>query len=454
MSVPSIPANIHVDPNMHELIYRDLIAFSLVFDRTSLYAVSGKLLDLYFPLGHDGFIQLIEDLDDSPFVLTAPSDFYNQTARDERLNQAVMGWHRKFDGWIVNNRAGTGGLILADRSEKMRQEAWKHTHVYHKLVCEVLDNKIPARKLPANAQTQIRNAYAAAKLQFERDKMGRSDKPLSHKLPATFYDDIKHTTEYGKMLASGDVLSLLAFEHFTKPQIILSINPKFGKAYHGGSLHLYIPAFWHSILMQGLSLNSTAEIIPQRWASLIEMRENIGASILFDTTRQPSLDTILKTVPTRTVVQQIQKYRRNRGPQHFRQLIQESLERSTNVASAEAQAGVMKETIGRVRAICERYRYQPFLENVLLSSVLGAVALGASKMSRRDALKAALIAFAVESTTEVYKQFDVSARVEQFLGGADESARDLARLLPWWFSAAQPTETISTEGTLDAIFPI
>jgi hypothetical protein len=265
MYIPSIPENIHVDPNMHELIYRDLIAFSLVFDRTSLYAVSGKLLDEHFPLGHEGFIQLIEDLDDSPFILTSPSDFYNQTVREKRLNQAVMGWHKQFDGWVVDNRRGTDGLIVANRSEKMRADAWKYTHKYRRFIGEILEGKVPVHSAPsANAQKKIIEAYDAAKRQFNCDKQARSDQQLAHKLPATFYDNVKHTTDYGKLLASGDVLPLLAFEHFTKPQIIQSINPTFSKAYHGNTLQMYIPASWHSLLMQGLALNSTAGIIPQR----------------------------------------------------------------------------------------------------------------------------------------------------------------------------------------------
>src|SRR5260221_6664050 len=237
MPIARIPDNIHVDPNMHELIYQDLVPFALLFERTSLYAVSGYQLDNYFPLKHDGFISLIEWLDDTPFVLTAPNDFYDQKSRVRRLNQKVMAWHW-FDDWVVRHKHGTDGLIQADRSAKMREEAWQRAETYRRVVHSIIENKTQnSNRTVQGLFVNVRDAYVEAKTQFQNDRITLQREKLSHRLPATFYDDISDA-RYRDMLSSGDVLPLLALEHFTKPQIIRSLNPKFRKAFPGGALQM------------------------------------------------------------------------------------------------------------------------------------------------------------------------------------------------------------------------
>jgi hypothetical protein len=173
--------------------------------------------------------------------------------------------------------------------------------------------------------------------------------------------------------------------------------------------------------------------------------------MLADTVGQLAFNTVLKTVPTRTVVEQILTYRRNHGPQQFRNVVQESLERSVDADSPDAQAKIMEDAVEDVRALCERYRSQPWLEAILSASVAGAAALGAYKLSRREAMKVAFTAFAAEATTGLYKPLIAPALDDKILDGTDESARELVKLLPWWFSAAQPIETIPTEVAVQAL---
>jgi hypothetical protein len=226
---------------MHPDLYRNLPIFALAFDRISLYAVSGVLLEAYCPLTVSQFCDLVNDPSSSPFLLTAPVDFYEPHKRKERLNQNVMQW-TGYDDWIVDRR-GTDSIVSVRNSLEIRTRAEDISRRYRDY----------ARK-QLRSDEILNNAYTAARTQYETEKRLYPDPKLAAlsfdgSLPATFYHEAKHTNLYKEMLANGDVLPLLTFEHFTKPQIIKSLRREIRNRGGGTApIEMYVPDSWHTCL--------------------------------------------------------------------------------------------------------------------------------------------------------------------------------------------------------------
>src|SRR5260370_15496969 len=125
MKAPLLPVAVHVDPNMHPNLYKHLLTFAVVFDKVSLYCVSGQYLDALKPdtptFGQ--FSELVSNPGTSPFLLTAPGDWYTKAIRDTRLNPLATEWH-EYDNEIANNLARYGVVqVPREQSVQIRSSA-------------------------------------------------------------------------------------------------------------------------------------------------------------------------------------------------------------------------------------------------------------------------------------------------------------------------------------------
>ena len=159
-----LPNCIQVDTNMHPDIYKHLLHFAVLFDKTSLYAVSGKYLRLHSPVSLNYFIELIRDPVESPFLLTVPSDWYEKSKREERLNQAVVGWD-EYDNRIIED-VGFRDVVQVPISPQIRASAWETIFRYHDFL---KSEKIDERDYDGPF-TSVNTAYFRANKEFEQDK--------------------------------------------------------------------------------------------------------------------------------------------------------------------------------------------------------------------------------------------------------------------------------------------
>ena len=445
MPIRSIPAHIHVDPNMHMGIYRHLLSFALVFDRVSLYGVSGTLLDEHFlPLKASGFRDLISVPKNPPFLLTAPSDFYNKQARiDRHLNPRIFGWH-KIDEWIVGQMTdGWAGVIQADRSQAMRDTAWSNAFQYR----DVIRKRLGKDQL-------LTEAYYAVQKQYEIDKALPSGDPeavYTRILPATFFDRPIHTgSDYDGMLRDGDLLPLLFFEHFTKSQIIESIEQKISERNQNKiKLEMYIPGDWHSPLMAGLGLFSTAELVLDRTETLVKaVRSELLGTQLTEAFRN---FTIKIDADVDEIIEEVMRFRTNDGPSKLRGFVESNLAKIYGKHPDVSMENALEATVREIRRLCANEQYKPWLETLLITLAATVEAWGVARietsktvnMDRREMLRGLLYGTGAVLLLDEVRSPQISAAVARYLlGPREEKARELAGLLQPLFGAAQPSQAV------------
>lgn len=330
MNSPRLPSAVHVDANMHPNIYKHILDFALVFDVTSLYAFSGHLFEEHNKLPISDFCRLLNPPENSPFMLTSPSDWYKREIRNERLNNKVVGWH-DFDDTIVADQVyPLNSIIHPANSQMIRDFAWSTTFRFHETLLESLESQI-CETNPDNVEPSIRllwSAYTRAKSAFKDDlqlyqrmhqEMSDKDKAerqFSGLLPVTFCQKIRHTDNYGKLLAEDNPLALIVFEHLTKHAIINEINNSpFNKR---AKFRMFIPGKWHDLLLGGINLLSTNNLIQSR-LTLTQSEEYITQlmSELFSKTDSFDYD-------DPKIVQFILDFREKGGPKVLRDVVEKN----------------------------------------------------------------------------------------------------------------------------------
>lgn len=434
MSILSLPAAIHVDPNMHENLYRDLLAFTLVFDRISLYAVFGGRLDKYFPLGIDGFIELVEDPDprNSAFVLTAPEKFLEKKEREERFaDNPELQW-TDYETWLVGPKRGIETVIETTGAKKIRESAWRHADQYRKrLHKDIRTNEALAK------------AYAEAKRLFQTEtKSAESDARV---LPTTFFHKVTYEgNHYKEYLNGGDVLPLLAFEHYTKPQIIDSIKHKLRSLDPATTkLVMYVPAAWHSLLLEGLSFDKPIG----GTGTLIEMtndRLDEDGSRVFDSVRRMETK---ETTPAE-IIRAVVDFRRRGGPAKFRTLIERTVSYIAGAATPENKQVAINNAVDQLAWLCGQMNQATNVGNTIFG-LLTPLLFSAGPLLAYyvPEIRSQVDYWATWSTLLVgatrSRELCLSAAKRIVEPGYNEDEKELASMLLPLFGSAQPHRSIS-----------
>lgn len=365
MKVASLPAQIHIDPNMRPDFYANLLHFALVFDKISLYAVSGRYLEAMCPLTLGQFFELVKDPSESPFLLTAPSDWYDKHIRAERLNPLVTAWHA-YDDEIAANR-NRYGVVTIPSSPSVRDLGWDATLRYRDkiIVGQHLDQ--PDYEGPG---IKVHKAFVEARSALIKDRQRLQQTMAMHSnpdhaaltfqsvMPATFLHDQIHSPHYQGLLKEGDALSCLIFEHLTKPLIISRIEQEAKSHKLNFKFAMFAPAEWHRYLLAAVEIGTTADLIVLK--RKIQRQQRFGSLIAENSVSLP--------VPSENIVTQIKKFRSAGGPAALRHIISDNL---ADIGAGVSASDAMPIAFGKLERLCEeRYVDSQVLRGLLSAALI------------------------------------------------------------------------------------
>ena len=452
----SIPPYIHVDPNMHPNIYKTLLEFALVFDKVSLYAVSGNCIERYCPLKTSELIDLVNTPKEAPFILTSPTDWYSSEERKKRVNQTIMGWS-EFDDRVKKD-VGLENVASVSVSKVIRDEAWEATFNYtDALLKEGIDSQGYNGR-----HALLHNAFIKAKWQFSLDR-AEYEEYLKHSnegefaqfsykgtLPAIFYQKVAHTDNYGTLLKDGHVLSCLIFEHLTKPQIISEINrhPEIKRQGLAGRFAMYVPDQWHSFLLNGIQIESSSDLIRGKFGLRSSVNdESLAASIVHD-----EFSRLFASMPEHPVtVPEIKLVRSLGMPEILRRLIAEQQLLKKDAKTPSDREAAMRMAVRNLRYICQsRFKTMQLTRNMveLLSKIVtnGVLLYGATRIPHEfEPLEEN--AFALVDSIKEYTRFDPKVEswllnlfIRHFRVGREQF---VLATLDRWLKSGQPSRVLA-----------
>ncbi|HLJ48460.1 MAG TPA: hypothetical protein VKU01_20740 [Bryobacteraceae bacterium] len=454
----SLPSNVHVDPNMHPSLYANLLLFAVVFDKTSLYAVSGNYFYHNCPLSFEHFLDLVRDPQESPFVLTAPLEWYDKDARKDRLNPLVTAWHPDYDD-VVANKQHQYGVITVRTSPKIRDKAWTAALRYHDFVAGVLDDKDQdalSRKVAAT--------YMAAQAQLISDRDGLHRRIKNHSdstavnltfdgyLPAVFYHDQRHSTNYKDLLSTDDALSCLIFEHCTKPQIITQVEAATNMRFA-----MFVPANWHTLLLGSVGADSTAQLIREKRVSpSLEFLEELRYQLKRDedypaylteqltTTFNTDFPRLAPRSADQALIDEVKEFRRHRGPAILREMLAESL---SSIRHGTDPNDVMKLALKRLEDLRRYNRWGDILSRFILPEALlcGGYLFG-TYLPEPFAVHTLGDTIPILTTAAALWKVDLIKRAIMRWSSKTGDEKFVLETLDRWASSGQPTNCVRTLG--------